>query len=161
MPATRGWQGCPAFHHPRAKVCRGLVEYGLYGESGTGSDGLFLPLGSLSDFRAWFAMASDQVTRSCQRGGNQHARTGKAHNAADALAHFRAIAVHRASAARRFIRLKNAALNAAQGIIPQGFAIRAQPGFRVMFGAAVYPNHPGDGLLLSQNGLLVFVGLGF
>lgn len=120
-----------------------------------------MPLGCLSDFRVWFAVASDQVSRSRQRGRNQHARAGKAHDTADALAHLRTVAVHRASAAGRFIRLKSAALNAAQGVIPQGLAIRAQPVFQMVFGAAVYPNHPGDGLLLLQNGLLVFLGLGF
>ena len=125
------------------------------------SGGVVLPLDSLTDLGAGFAECSDEVSDRRNRVDRQHARARVAHHAADAVAHFRAVAVHRASAAGRFIRLKSAALNAAQGVIPQGLAIRAQPGFRMVFGAAIYPDHPGDGLLLLQNGLLVFIWLGF
>lgn len=70
------------------------------------------------------------------------------------------VAMHRALGASGFIRLERAALDAAQGVSAQGFTFRAQIPFRLVFGAAVNPEHPGDGLLFLQDSLIAVGGLG-
>lgn len=114
-----------------------------------------------ADLLVWFAKRPNQVSDRRDRVSRQHARAGIAHHAADAVAHFRAVAVHRAFAAGGFIRLERAALNAPQGVSAQLLALRAELTFWLVPGAAVQPDHLGDGLLFLQDMLLVVGVLGF
>lgn len=125
------------------------------------SGGVVLPLDSLTDLGAGFAECSDEVSDRRNRVDRQHARARVAHHCPNARAHIRAVAVHRAFAAGGFIRLESAAFNAEQGVSAQLLALRAQLTFWLVPGAAVQPDHLGDGLLFLQDMLLVVGVLGF